>query len=378
MHLNGFGLHTTLGKGIDANVDALMRAPLPPQAVLIRYGGQEKEVPYYLLADAADEPEVRFDRALRGVIDEALERAGLTQWERRSMGLFIGSSCGEIPIIETQYRYNLAAADDSIPQLQTSGLGNLANRLREEFGIRGPDFSFYTACTASANALLAAVSMVRAGSLQHALVVTIEASNTITALGFSGLQLVAHDVMRPFDRQRAGLVPGEGAAAVVVSASPGEGRWEVLGGAQLCDTHSISATNPDGSKIVEVIERCGRSCGISLAEIDALKLHGTASLLNDEAEAAAVKAAFDEAPSLCALKPFIGHTYGACGLIELALFCGSVERGRLPATPGICAGDSDLDIVLNQRADPQPPGKFMLNYCGFGGSNTSMIVCNDA
>jgi 3-oxoacyl-[acyl-carrier-protein] synthase I len=184
--------------------------------------------------------------------------------------------------------------------------------------------------------------------------------------------------MRPFDRRRSGLVPGEACAAVVISCEPTGTAWTFAGGANLCDTHSISATNPDGSAIADVIHQAAQASSIDLTEIGALKTHGTASLSNDEAEVAGLRRVFERPPTLCALKPYIGHTYGACGIVELALFCGAISRGVLPATPGICAGDSDLNVMLNQEARTPPPGKFMLNYFGFGGSNTSLVVANDA
>jgi 3-oxoacyl-[acyl-carrier-protein] synthase I len=378
IHLNGFGLHTTLGRGVDANVQALTSAPQPPREVSVRFAHEQRSIPYYLLAEAPlDDLEARFEHVLYGVIAEALEHAGLTTAERRAMGFFLGSSCGEMPVLEAQYRRDLQLSHEALPMVQTSSLGNLANRLRAPFGIQGPDYSYYTACTASANALLAAASMLRAGRLRHAIVVGVEMFNAVTALGFSGLQLITRDVMRPFDRRRGGLAPGEGCGAVVISTQPSRGPWTLAGGANLCDTHSISATNPDGSAIAEVIQQALRACALDATAVAALKTHGTASLLNDEGEAAGLHRVFERAPALCALKPFIGHTFGACGIVELALFCASVDRGTLPATPGICAADSDLNIVLNQERRSQPPGKFMLNYFGFGGSNTSLIVAND-
>jgi 3-oxoacyl-(acyl-carrier-protein) synthase len=346
--------------------------------VPVQLASEQRSTPYYVLADAPlEQMEERFERVLHGVIDEALQRARLSKADRRGMGFFLGSSCGEMPVLEAQYRRDLTIADDALPMVQTSSLGNLANRLRAPFGIQGPDYSYYTACTASANALLAAANMIRAGRLRHAIVVGVEMFNAMTALGFSGLQLITRDIMRPFDRRRGGLVPGEGCAAVVLAADPGESAWTVVGGASLCDTHSISATNPDGSAIADVINEALKVCEVGTEDLAALKAHGTASLLNDEGEAAGLRRVFAEIPPLCALKPYIGHTFGACGIVELALFCTSIGRGVLPATPGICAGDSDLDITLNQEPRPQAPGKFMMNYFGFGGSNTSLIVAND-
>jgi 3-oxoacyl-[acyl-carrier-protein] synthase I len=379
VHLTGFGLHTTLGRGLAANVEALARDPRPPQEVPVEFASERRSIPYYLLADAPlVDLEARFESALHDVIAEALEQSRLSAAERRSMGFFLGSSCGEMPALETQYRRDLALSRDALPMLQTSSLGNLANRLRAPFGIRGPDYSFYTACTASANALLAAANMLRLRKLEHAVVVGVEMFNVVTALGFSGLQLITRDVMRPFDRRRSGLVPGEGCAAVVISAQPNGSRWRLAGGANLCDTHSISATNPDGSAIADVIRQALHASDVTLEQIAALKAHGTASLLNDEGEVAGLRRVFDRAPTLCALKPYLGHTFGACGVVELALFTGSLDRGVLPATPGICAIDSDLNVVLNQERRAQAPGKFMLNYFGFGGSNTSLVVANDA
>lgn len=378
IHLNGFGLHTTLGRGLDANLAALDRAPQPPREVPVQLANERRGIPYYVLADAPlEDMEARFEQVLHDVIAEALQRAELSRAERRAMGFFLGSSCGEMPVLEAQYRRDLTRSPAALPLLQTSSLGNLATRLRASFGIQGPDYSYYTACTASANALLAAANMLRAGRLRHAIVLGVEIFNAVTALGFSGLQLITRDVMRPFDRRRSGLVPGEACAAVVIGAEPNGSGWTFVGGANLCDTHSISATNPDGSAIADVLRHALQACAIGPGEIAALKAHGTASLANDEGEAAGLHRVFDAVPPLCALKPYIGHTFGACGVVELALFCSAVARGALPATPGIAAGDGDLNLALTQEPQPQAPGKFMLNYFGFGGSNTSLIVAND-
>jgi 3-oxoacyl-(acyl-carrier-protein) synthase len=377
--VTSIGVHTTLGYGLAANLAVLNRTPIAPQLHAVQFAGTEQPVPYFLLADAPlQNIETRFRNAINGVIDDALTQANLSAKDRHATAVFMGSSCGEMPVLEAEYRRDLLTSRDALAMASTSSLGNMANDIRARFGLQGPDYSFYTACTASANALWYAANMIRAGMLRHAVVVGVEIFNAVTALGFSGLQLLTRDVMRPFDRRRAGLVPGEACAAIVLSSEPRDrNAWRVLGGANLCDTHSISATNPDGTAIAAVIRQALDASSLTLKDIAAIKMHGTASLLNDEAESAGMKLLFDNSPpTLCALKPYLGHTFGACGVAELALFCGSVGGGQLPATPGISAGDSDLNIALNQRMTPQSPGNFMLNYFGFGGSNTSLIVSN--
>ena len=137
----------------------------------------------------------------------------------------------------------------------------------------------------------------------------------------------------------------------------------------------MSAANPDGSTVAMVMQRALQAARLTPRDIDALKAHGTASLLNDEAEAAGMRQLFGELPPLCAMKPWLGHTLGACGLNELLLFCAAADQGFLIGTPGIAA-DSDLGVRLNQQPRPLPAGNFMLNYFGFGGNNTSLIVAN--
>jgi 3-oxoacyl-(acyl-carrier-protein) synthase len=228
--------------------------------------------------------------------------------------------------------------------------------------------------------LVAAVAHVEAGLLEHALVLGVEVYNDVTALGFQGLGLLGTSIMKPFDSSRGGLVLGEGVSAIVVGHDRGDRRAPVFlrGSASLCDPYGISASAPDGSTIRQVMELALESANLSVHDIAAVKVHGTASLSNDEAESAGMLQLFERLPPVCAIKPFIGHTLGACGLNELILFYRALEAGFLIATPGIATTAEALGVQLNQRCDPMAPGNFMLNYFGFGGNNCSLIIGNQA
>ncbi|MCK9197802.1 MAG: hypothetical protein M0P16_12580, partial [Syntrophales bacterium] len=83
-----------------------------------------------------------------------------------------------------------------------------------------------------------------------------------------------------------------------------------------------------------------------------------------------------EMPPVTCLKPFIGHTVGACGVNELILFTESVKTGFVPSTPGFQEVDDKLNLtplLENMEADE---GIFMLNYFGFGGNCTTLILSN--
>lgn len=374
----GAGAHTPLGAGLAANADALFAPPPAPRELKMKLGTGEERVPALLLAGAPlEDAEQRLWPIAEAVIAEALDNAGLTQAERRELALVLGTSSVDLSVTEAVYQRELADGLDAHPLTSNSSMGALAELLRRRFGIEGPDYTLSTACTASANAVMVADALVRTGRVKHALVVAIEVFNVVTALGFHSLNLLAPRGMRPFDKERAGLTPGEGCSALVIGAEPRSANaFHLRGSANLCDIHGISAANPDGSTVASVIHMALEDAGVTAKEITGVKAHGTASLLNDEAEAAGMRQVFPELPQLCALKPFIGHTFGACGLNELVLFCAMAERGHFPAAPGICVEPSDLGIKLHQAPMPTSPGIFLLNYFGFGGNNTSLVVAN--
>ncbi len=378
----GGATHNALGTDLAASVAALGQLPAPT-SISLSYGGTENSMPYLLLAQCPlTDVEQRLYQVLEPVVAEALaaaETAGLSPRGRAGAGLFLGTSSADVSISEARYIRELATTGEATALIGSNSISNLARHLRHRFGLGGPDFSFNTACTASANALMAAADMLVWGELDVALVVGVELCNVITATGFQGLGLFAKQRMQPFDRDRDGLILGEGCAALVLSKQRPEiaQPFYLRGAANLCDTYGMSAANPDGSTVTMVMRQALARADLQPQQIQAIKAHGTASLHNDEAEAAGMRQLFAELPPVCALKPYLGHTLGACGLNEVMLFLGAAEAGFLPGTPGIASPErADLGVSLNQAPLPLAPGHFMLNFFGFGGNNTSLIISN--
>lgn len=371
----GSGLHTALGSNVAACVAAL-RQPLPLAAsVPCTLDPSADAIPYFLLSGLPDrDPNTRLDAVLFDVIQQALDAASLSPSQQEEMALFVGSSSFEIAGEESRYRDALAQTTTAIA-LDDCGMGNCAERIRETLGLKGEDYTFNTACTSSANALWYASKLIEQDIIEHALIVGVEFVNDTTTYGFQGLQLLSPTTMRPFDGERNGLVLGESCAAMVIGKSPtGEGFY-LRGGANSCDTYSMSTTNEDGSAVEDVMKKALADARIPAEAISAIKCHGTATTSGDAAEASGMLNTFRKLPPCTSLKPFIGHTLGACGLAEVILFCHAAEAGFLPGTPGVAA-DAGVGFRLNQQALPIEAGYFMLNYFGFGGNSTSLILSN--
>jgi 3-oxoacyl-[acyl-carrier-protein] synthase I len=374
-YIRGVGLACALGVDAESCVDALMRGQVRPERVRLDGLAEPTEVAYYRIPDGAAlfDPK-RFERHLPSVAGAAVRQAGLTTAEIRALPLFLGSSCFSIGLAEQEYAAALAAGDPATIPMPRVGYDYLAGVVERSIGCRSGSFTYNTACTSSANALLGALRALELGRCRHALVVGAELANLTTLAGFSGLQLLAPE-LRPFDAKRSGIVLGEGVGAVLLSTEPGQdGALCVRGGASNCDGFSVATANPDGESVTAVLRQVLATVRLRPDEVRGIRAHGTASPTGDAAEAAGVARVFEILPPLTVLKPHIGHTLGACGVNELVLYSGALEHGQLPATPGFEVPDPDLKLQPLTRATPALPGVYLLNHFGFGGSNTVLAL----
>jgi len=379
VQISGIGLVTTLGDSLETNLDRLRSDQSVCQRRALDTSGGPVEVPYFALdRTVSHEAFMPVSRA----VDQALSSAGIAATELRNCPLFVGSSSYAIGQSERLYADALVSGVPDPLAVPLPGFGQLSRYLRAERGFRGADFLFNTACTASANALLVAAEHIATGRCDQALVIGMELANKTTLAGFYGMQLLAGETMRPFDLRRDGLVLGEGCGVIVLrAAASGEAGIFIAGGASSCDTYSISTSNPDGSQIAATMHAALANADVTPEDIVAIKAHGTASPLNDDAEAAGMRQVFGCVPSFFALKSHLGHTLGACGAIETGLSAGLLLTGRLPATGGFEEFDEKLGICPQTKAFPAGAGHYLLNFFGFGGNNASIILesvrCDD-
>lgn len=379
--IRGIGIVSTLGEGLQSNLDAMLNAPPPFSSdILNHFAGDPVTAPFLRSSITGRNAPEHLSLLVSSAVEEAISQTQLSSQERLNLPIFIGSSSYGMGIAEESYAEAIANGDPLAIPLNLDGFTQVSDHLRQNFGLRGADFSFNTACTASANALLSARQMMLAKNIRYALVVGVETRNLTTLAGFSGMQLLSKSAMRPFDRRRDGLILGEGAAALLLENTSDGFGVSLCGGASHCDTYSISASNPNGSRIADIMNEAMLGCEITTSNIIAIKAHGTASPLNDDAESAGMHLLFSNPPPIFSMKAYIGHTLGSCGAIETALMAGCLSRGYLPASGGFEEYDEQLGIRPLSHPTPCNNGHYMLNFFGFGGNNCSLILnrhCKD-
>ena len=119
------------------------------------------------------------------------------------------------------------------------------------------------------------------------------------------------------------------------------------------------------------------NAAIDPGEITVIKAHGTSTAANDTAEARAMLRVFNpDPPPFTSVKPYIGHTLGACGVMETITMLACAKQGYVPATPGFTTFDESCGCSPLMRSLAFEEGNVMLNYFGFGGNNTSLLISN--
>ncbi len=358
-----------------ARVNALRTGKPKIGTLAVNVGGTEITYPYYRIDEAhrfsySSLVDGYLDRVVNGLLlNIDIEAASLS-----NIGVFLGSSSID---------YSLAwPIEESVDvdfvercRCQRVGGGNYLDRLMTKFGFEGPSLTYNTACTSSSNALMSAASMLEGAIIDYALVLGLELYSPTTLEGFAMMQLLSLDAACPFDENRNGIVLGEAVSAVLLSRDDiRPSSWHYLGGKSNCETFSVTGANPSGEGMAEVMREALADVDIRPQEVTAIKAHGTASDLNDLAELHGMEQVFKELPPYLSLKPYIGHTLGGCGVAELLLLMESVDAGFIPPSINFEILDSEFSQAPSSRVIPVTTGCFMLNYFGFGGNNTSIVI----
>lgn len=371
------GIVSALGCGVTANLQALHAGTTPARQKTLHEFQPSISLPYCAVEHAPDDPGERLGWLLDQTWQQINDAHPLTSTTIEKMPLFIGSSGYGIGIGEERYRQQYLTNPAQAMPLPLDGFTQISTHLRQRHNMRGVDYAFNTACTASSNALLAAMTALDTHQCDYALVIGLETYNATTLGGFHSMQLVTNDGMRPFDKQRNGLILGEGCGMLLLArADVNSAGLQLCGGASQCDTYSISSCNPDGSTIAGTMQAALDSVGITASAIQAIKAHGTATPLNDDSEAAGMRLLFgaDSIPPFFCLKAAIGHTLGSCGVVETILTAACLQAGRLPASIGFQQADAALGVVPLRQPFPVNDGYYLLNFFGFGGNNSSLLL----
>ena len=309
----------------------------------------------------------------------------LSDPHKERTGVCLGTTSGEPHYIE---RF-----DDRYLQGSLSRLGDefitgypchvVPGHVATELGLGGETMMIPTACAAGNYAIAHASDVLLAGKAEFMLAGGADSFSRITYSGFARLGAIAPEICQPFDRNRKGMVPGEGAAMLLLETKEQAVErgahiyCQVAGYGLSCDAHHMTAAHPRGEGAARALTMALRHSGIAAEEVDYISAHGTGTPTNDRLETIAVKKTFNglayKVP-ISSIKSMLGHTMGAASAIEAAVCALAITHQQIPATMNLREQDPecDLDYVPNVARKRQVRVA-MNNAYAFGGNNSSVI-----
>ena len=320
----------------------------------------------------------------------AVEDAGLVVEDRRlaggrRTGVVMGTTSGE-PIQVERYNDHRVAGELERVGAEFMDLYPchvIASHVARELGLKGPCRMIPAACAAGSYAIAHAVDALRAGRAEVMLAGGADSFSRITYTGFARLGAIAKERCQPFDKNRQGMVPGEGAGVLVLeplekARERGARIWaEVAGYGLSCDAHHMTAGHPEGDGAARAMARALDDAGIDPAYVDYVSAHGTGTPTNDRIESRAhhrVLGPHAEGTPTSSIKSMIGHTMGAASAIESGVCSLAVAEGWMPPTVNFEEADPEcpVDCIPNQARQARVRVA-VNNAYAFGGNNASVV-----
>ena len=398
------GVVSPLGESIDEYWGRLVRGESGIAPITLadaspfpcRIAGEVKDFDPGKYIDAREARRMaRFSQLAVAAAGLAIEdaRLNLSRQDDTRIGVVMGNGNGGFPTTEENARLLVARGGMRMsPFFIPMILPNMAAaNVSRIYGLRGYTSTIITACAAGTQGIGEGAEVVRRGAADVVLGGGCEAG--ISQLGLGGFNIIRaltrrndepEKASRPFDAQRDGFVPAEGAALLVLESLEhaldrgAEIVAEVIGQGVSSDAHHPVQPEEDGAGAARSIRWALEDARIRPEDVDYINAHGTSTPLNDLAETRAIKTALGEhaykAP-ISSTKSMIGHALGGAGALEAVAAIKTIVEGEIHPTINYEYPDPecDLDYVPNeprtQRVDTA-----LSNSFGFGGQNACLVL----
>ncbi len=300
------------------------------------------------------------------VAREAIADAGWSGDDLRDAALVVGTSRGNaagwLGPWPGRRPFRLMAASNTIHSESASAISI-------EFQITGPNHVLASGCSAGLDAIGIAMMLVRCGLAPRALAVAVDLPLVPLLLdNYASSGILSRELrLDPYRPGSAGFIPAEGAAAMAIEIRPGKYPQLLHYGcnADACDPVGIPK---DGGRTPELFHRIIDTAHRPVA----VSPHATGTAVQAAADPAAMARAFpDVHPSLHLLKPFIGHTIGASGLLESVILACYLRRGELP--PNLRGMYAPAGFVLPEEVLVAAGPVAKLSH-GMGGHNALLVI----
>lgn len=301
--------------------------------------------------------------------------AAVTLFGAGRVGLLVGTSTSSIGRTEEAYaaltsdgHFEARFIQPDIHHPHSTG-----TFLAHALGIRGPALTISTACSSSAKVFASAMRWLDCDLVDAVVVAGVDSLCRSTIYGFESLQLVSHEICRPFDAQRTGINIGEAAAYALLSRQPlGTPGARLLGYGETCDAYHMSSPHPEGLGARMAMQQALQMANVAAIDVGYVNLHGTGTRSNDAVESLALATVLPPGVPVSSTKGWTGHTLGAAGLVEAVLAIQALKTGLLPGNLNLHSQGTDIAYPITAANIKAHVNLVLSNSFGFGGNNCTL------
>ena len=386
--ITGIGLVTPLGLDAETTWNSLLQGSTAGRWLELipseqRSAWRQFGAPVQLEHAAIEKPLPKSIQFALRAAHEAIDQAQLTDTDLAAAGCVIGTSKADFEAVDRTLS-SLRHRVDQDPNLSALFPSTPATEVAHCYRMGGPQLCPVAACATGLVSLIRAANLIRHGTVKSVICGSTDASlhsGLLASYRRLGVLAQPHDdpsaACRPFDRHRTGFLVGEGAGMFVIEdwqsalARGATPLAEWIDGQIGSDPTGITQISESGIGLTQVVRRLLDRNGRRPKDIRAVSYHGTATRMNDLAEANALSRLCGGAhhvPIGFGIKGAIGHLMGAAGAVETAVSVLALQHQQLPPTANFSAPDPDCPISVTNHATEFGNAEYLLKTSlGFGG-----------
>jgi 3-oxoacyl-[acyl-carrier-protein] synthase II len=389
----------TVGEYLDAlrnNVSGVGRISWPGETESFWFAPIRDFEPTQWMSEKVADGTDLFAQWALAASEQARLDAGLDEFDPERTGVVHGTSMGGTrSLSQAQRDYERDGAMGVDRKTMIRILPNMAgSQLAMRYSLHGPLLTVTTACASSNDAIGNAARLIRSGEADVVITggteaVTAGDGDFAPAWYFAqaqyGMLTPSTDERRtltPFDRDRSGIVIGDGSAMFVIEseehalARGARILAEIAGYASLADGPHPSAPEPNGKWEALVMRKALANASLEPTQVDAIYAHATGTAKGDTAEIRAINAVHGgrDLP-VTGIKGHTGHTGAASGAMSVVAALETFESGMFPNAAGTVTVDLEADFrVITQKPANVEAAVIQINSFGFGGQNASLVL----
>lgn len=380
IYIAGMGAICAAGSDVDSGFNAV-RNGLDGLKPLTLFDSGLKITP--VCAQVQEEVDIQYPNSFRtlslAIIAAKQAMSVLHSYDDLRLGIIASTTVGGISVTELIYR---EFKKDPLLKINSRSLAIheptvLSAEICKHF--KGNGFhTISTACSSGLHAIGVAKRFIDNNIYDVCLAVGADALSLLTVRGFASLTLLDSNGCRPFDKRRAGISLGEGAAAMLITSEKflhrcsGKTCAKISGWGSTADSFHMTAPHPEGDGAARAIKAALCEAAIAPEQIDLVVTHGTATPDNDKAEVKAMQSMMSKLPPLCSMKRTLGHTLAASGILEAVFAVKALENNLIPPTAGFEQFDEEIG-VSPASSTSKDLRHVLKNSFGFGGNNAVVL-----